>query len=220
MAAWGHGRSYGATRRVLGRSLPGILECDLWSDLANRDQLPAAAFLTDIGNDLLYDVTPEQLIKWVAQCLEQLRPHVQRLAISQLPEEKIKKIGKRQFAVLRSILFPKSKLPYDVALERVEQVNTMLRAFAGEYSAYIMRPLEPWYGADPIHIRRRDYPAAWQRYFAAWCDGQMPRAGAAEWAKWWRFRRIKPQKQAWFGFWNSYAQPFLTLENGTRISSY
>ena len=34
--ALGHGRSYGRSTRMLGRQLPGILECGLWPELAAR----------------------------------------------------------------------------------------------------------------------------------------------------------------------------------------
>ena len=39
-AADGHGRSYGMASRVLGRELPGILECRLWETLASRPAAP------------------------------------------------------------------------------------------------------------------------------------------------------------------------------------
>ena len=35
-AALGHGRSYGRDTSVFGRVLPGITECGLWRDLAER----------------------------------------------------------------------------------------------------------------------------------------------------------------------------------------
>jgi hypothetical protein len=43
LAAIGHGRSYGMTSRVMGRVLPGILQCGLWDDLARRPPAETAA---------------------------------------------------------------------------------------------------------------------------------------------------------------------------------
>ena len=54
LAAAGHGRSYGRSSRVLWRTLPGILSCGLWEDLARRPPASTAALLTDVGNDILY----------------------------------------------------------------------------------------------------------------------------------------------------------------------
>ena len=54
LIAAGHGRSYGLTSRVLARTLPSILACGLWDELAQRATMPTAALITDIGSDLLY----------------------------------------------------------------------------------------------------------------------------------------------------------------------
>src|SRR5262249_46912085 len=53
LAALGHGRSYGRATSVMGRQLPGIRECGLWPALGVDGQLPTAALVTDIGNDVL-----------------------------------------------------------------------------------------------------------------------------------------------------------------------
>ena len=56
LAALGHGRSYGSLSNVSGRVLPGITTCGLWERWENSPALPTRALLTDIGNDLFYDV--------------------------------------------------------------------------------------------------------------------------------------------------------------------
>src|SRR5262245_61538357 len=48
LAAFGHGRSYGMSNCVLGRSLPGIVECGLWRSLAALPPAPTSALVTDI----------------------------------------------------------------------------------------------------------------------------------------------------------------------------
>ncbi|GAG37532.1 unnamed protein product, partial [marine sediment metagenome] len=102
MAALGHGRSYGQTSCVLGRYLPGILECGLWRDLAQQPALPTRALVTDIGNDLVYHVPVEQVTRWVAECLERLAPHCDEIAISQLPLESVRRVGKGRYFIFRS----------------------------------------------------------------------------------------------------------------------
>ena len=72
MAAIGHGRSYGQNSQVLGRKISGIFSCALWQDLQNRPPLPTAALVTDVGNDLLYEVPIARLMEWVEGCLDQL----------------------------------------------------------------------------------------------------------------------------------------------------
>src|SRR5262245_2033911 len=50
LAAFGHGRSYGMSSSVLGRSLPGIVDCGIWQSLAARPPVSTSALITDIGN--------------------------------------------------------------------------------------------------------------------------------------------------------------------------
>ena len=58
----------------LWRELPGIVECGLWDALAQRPPAPTVALLTDIGNDLLYDVPVPQIVSWVETCLDRFSP--------------------------------------------------------------------------------------------------------------------------------------------------
>jgi hypothetical protein len=51
--ALGHGRSYGARSRFTVRSLPGILESELWNDLSALPPVATRGLVTDVGNDIL-----------------------------------------------------------------------------------------------------------------------------------------------------------------------
>ena len=74
--AMGHGRSYGNWSRYFLRKLPGILQCGLWDALnespAKDENQQTVALLTDIGNDLLFGMSPEELVAWVRDCVEKL----------------------------------------------------------------------------------------------------------------------------------------------------
>ena len=70
----GHGRSYGAWSKVLGRALPGITESRFWDDWAPSDSsAPPRALVTDIGNDILYGHDTDQILDWVETCLKRLQ---------------------------------------------------------------------------------------------------------------------------------------------------
>src|SRR5262249_38307569 len=71
LAAFGHGRSYGSRRWLLGRELPGIVECGLWQALEKSPPAPTAALITDIGNDVLYEEPVDTIVSWVEWCLDQ-----------------------------------------------------------------------------------------------------------------------------------------------------
>ncbi len=68
-AAYGRGRSYGRPSQVLRRELSGIVECGLWDALRTRDPVPTAALVTDIGNDLVYGRSVDEIGDWVDACL-------------------------------------------------------------------------------------------------------------------------------------------------------
>src|SRR6478736_5827625 len=109
MAAMGHGRSYGQDSSVLGKKISGIFPCALWQDLQNRPTLPTAALVTDIGNDMLYGVSPNLMLDWVERCLDRLAEVGATILVTQMPAASIERLGERQFQFFRRMFFPRSK---------------------------------------------------------------------------------------------------------------
>ena len=93
---------------VFGRKISGIFPCALWQDLQNRPPLPTAALVTDIGNDLLYGVTPDRLLEWVERCLDRLADAGAATVVTQLPIDSIERLGEARFRFFRRLLFPRS----------------------------------------------------------------------------------------------------------------
>ena len=116
MMAAGHGRSYGMTSRVLGRSLPAITACGLWEDLSRRTPLPTAALITDVGNDIVYGAEADEIAAWVEECLVRLESLCRKRVITALPLASIAPLSPRRFLVFRSLLFPGSQLTLEFAL--------------------------------------------------------------------------------------------------------
>src|SRR4051812_20775188 len=85
LAAFGHGRSYGLRHRLFWRELPGIVECGLWEALEQRPPSAAVALVTDIGNDLLYDVPVPDIAAWFQTCLDRLTRASARVVLTPLP---------------------------------------------------------------------------------------------------------------------------------------
>lgn len=63
--AMGFGRSYGKESRFLLKKSLGIFQSKIWDALAQQKSFPTTAFMTDIGNDLAYEVPVDQLMEWV-----------------------------------------------------------------------------------------------------------------------------------------------------------
>lgn len=220
LAAMGHGRSYNLESRVLGRALPGILQCGIWQALAARSPASTAALITDLGNDILYGASATQIARWAKECLERLRPVCCRITLTRLPIESVEKLGAGRFLLMRTILFPKSRLTLAGAVDTARELDERVVELAAQYDADVCRPERNWYGFDPIHIKRSYKLAAWQQLFAAWCDDDLPPAARHSLASWLRVQRLRPERRRLFGIEQQQVQPARQLADGSLVSLY
>lgn len=220
IAATGHGRSYGMSSRVFGRTLPGIVQSGLWNDLAARQPVPTAALLTDIGNDILYGATVAQIVNWVELCVEQLRPLADHVTITQLPIGSISDLGRARFLAMRTILFPKSRLKFSDALDHAIELNERVKQLAEQHDATIFQPQRNWYGLDPIHIKRCHQTHAWKQILSTWMDGTSIDSAQQSWLRWLKTYGIRPQSRHLFGIHQQQQQPAQRLSDGSLISLY
>jgi hypothetical protein len=225
IAALGHGRSYGRDSSVLGRRLPGIIQCDLWDDLAIRSQVPTAAVVTDVGNDLLYGAEVEQVAFWLRGCLDRLAPRCQRLVITALPLSSLSRLGRSRFLFLRTLLFPQSRLTLDRAWRAAQELNEQVVRLSLEYRATLVVPRGEWFGLDPIHIRSAMSQAAWQEILSPWHEDTEAVVARSEIVpgsitQWMRLRCTRPRRRTLFGINQQQAQPATMLPDGTTISFY
>ncbi|MCA9123068.1 MAG: hypothetical protein H6822_01600 [Planctomycetaceae bacterium] len=220
IAATGHGRSYGMSSRVFGRTLPGILQSGLWEAVAVRSPMPTAALLTDIGNDILYGASAEQITRWVERCLIQLTQHSQRIIITQLPLASIEQLCEFRFLAMRTILFPKSRLTLNHALATARELSINLTELARRHHAQLVEPAAQWYGIDPIHIRRTHQPEAWKQILQPWNPHQDAEHARHSWVRWVSLRRIRPQTRHMFGREQHHEQPARRLPDGSLVSLY
>lgn len=229
-AALGHGRSYGMTSRVLGRSLPSIRDCGLWDSLEQDNGEATFGLLTDIGNDILYGASVESIARWVDGCLQRLTPLCQQIVVTELPLASLQTLGPLRFRLMRSVLFPKSQLTFEDALDRAGQLNSAVVELANEKRCRIVQPTIDWYGLDPIHIRSRNMVAAWQTILASWSEaaggGDLNqgrsdgRIADASLGQWFNLRRQRPHQRWLFGIEQTCPQPCCTLRDGSSISFY
>ncbi len=168
LAALGHGRSYGQSSRVLWRALPPIVDCGLWRRLAQESGSPTWALVTDIGNDIGYGSSPEEVVSWVELCLQRLTPAVEQVVISGLPLSGLESLGRGRFSVLRTLLFPGSQLTYDQALSRSADLERQLAQLAEHWGAALVQPDPHWYGLDPLHFKVGARPEVWATMLAPW----------------------------------------------------
>jgi len=152
LVAAGHGRSYGQFSQVLIRGLPGITTSGLWSHLESANSLPTYAFLTDIGNDIPYGYMPEQILEWVAWCVEQLQQQSNHIVMTNIPIASIESLSTRRFTIIRSLLFPFSRLSKPELINRAKQVHAGLIDMASSRNIKLYEQESTWFGPDGIHI--------------------------------------------------------------------
>lgn len=220
MAATGHGRSYGLSSRFMGRSLPPIVSCGLWDDLAARPAAATAALVTDIGNDIVYGADVEQIAAWVDQCLERLSAVSERVVITQLPLESVSGVHPASFLLIRTAFYPRSRLRLSEAISRAEQLNEHVKELARRHRAELVSPRAEWFGVDPIHIRTVHRPAAWREILATWCEGPLPLAAPRSLRQWLYLSRLRPMRRCWLGNEQYQAQPAGRFPDGTTVSFY
>ena len=113
VAALGHGRSYGTASQFLIRRLPGILDSGLWQRLEGAPAVPTRAVVTDVGNDIVYGFPAEQILAWVDDALARLARVSDDVVLTDLPMESLRRLSPWKFRMVRQMLFPSCRLPFD-----------------------------------------------------------------------------------------------------------
>ena len=232
MAAMGNGRSYGMYSRVLGRGLASILDCGLWSALAERPPLPTTALVTDIGNDIMYGSDVPIIARWVEECLRRLQNHGARTVLVRLPVNNLPKLGQTRFYLLRTLFFPRNRDDLASIAARSRRLDEAVRTLARRYDATYVPQIDAWYGLDPIHYRLSQWSAAWAALAGPLRGPNDDRAGASSptmtrgarplvsiWNSL-RVQAIVPAERYLLGIAQRRAQPAATLADGTRISIF
>jgi hypothetical protein len=222
LAAAGFGRSYGIDSVVMRRRLPGIIHCGLWEHLAERPQPTTAALVTDVGNDLLYDVEVSQIIEWVATVVDRLERAQAKVCVTLLPPIEPAQLGEVRFRFFRSLFFPVCRLSRTQVLERATELHDRLQALCQARGIRAVETRDHWYGLDPIHIRRRHRRHAWRDILSHLGTNGAAEVPLAEKSvtRWLYLQTRRPRERTMFGMKQHAAQPSGKLRSGSTVSFY
>jgi hypothetical protein len=220
--ALGHGRSYGIESRILGRGLPGILGCGLWRALDVRPPARTQAWITDVGNDVLYEVPVPTILDWVSECAARLRRLGSAVTLTDLPLFTIERLSPARFLFFRTLFVPACRLSLAEVIDRSMALNEGLLALARSESHALIRLKPEWYGLDPIHIRPRFWREAWSEILGGDSPGRdpspsdspSPAIGAL------RLYLARPERRSLMGMEQRCPQPAVRAEDGTSIWLY
>lgn len=172
-AALGLGRSYGAPSHLGIRGLPGILQCGLWPAVDAAPSTPettTVGIVCDVGNDILYGYSADQILEWVTEAVTRLQRHTSTITLTGLPFHNVSSLSERRFRLMRAVMFPSSHQTLAGARATAVLVQAGLERLAAERSLHFLHLQSEWYGFDPIHFR---YPF-WRRVWGE-CLGLDPK---------------------------------------------
>ncbi|HEX5646085.1 MAG TPA: hypothetical protein VFX56_03880 [Nitrospira sp.] len=217
MAAFGHGRSYGAPSRFIGRTLPGILKSGLWAELDRRSRVTTRGLVTDVGNDILYGFSVERTLEWVEEVLVRLSQVTQDIVLTDLPLASVRRMSNLKYLAFRTVLVPNCRLTRTQVLDRAERVNEGLASLAETYGATFFRLDPKWYGFDPIHVRPSLWRTAWQKILGA---ESQTKAGGAVTVETMKLYFMRPERRWLFGVEQLTPQAGVALRSGGHIWLY
>jgi len=168
-AAHGHGRSFCHWSYVLHRGLPPVPGCGIWESLRERPPVQQTwGLVTDVGNDLIYGRTVEDVLQNVDAVLQRLAELQAAITFVRLPLERILMLSEFRYRVVKQMLFPGPTVPWNVISQRVIELDERVAALASSLNARVLTPRVSWYGVDPIHIRQSRRVAAWREILQSW----------------------------------------------------
>lgn len=217
LAAFGHGRSYGAPSQFLFRTLPAILKSGLWAELEQRPPMTTRALVTDVGNDILYGFSVERTLGWVEEVLRRLTHVTQDIVLTGLPLDAVYRLSQIKFLAFRSMLVPSCRLTLSQVIDRAEGVHEGLVKLSSVYGAKFFELDPVWYGFDPIHVRPSYWCTAWQEILG---ERAMESQGTRSMLESARLYLMRPERRSFFGIEQVRPQSGVTLRSGGQVWLY
>jgi hypothetical protein len=172
--------------------------------------------VTDVGNDILYGFSAQQILAWVDEALMRLRRVTADIVVTDLPLESIRRLSNPAFLMFRSVLVPSCRLSRREVVDTAERVNAGLAELSVATRARFFHLKPEWYGLDPIHVRPSLWRPAWREIL-----GVEPQtdAGGSRWESL-RLYLMPPERRWLCGKEQITAQSGAGLPAGGRVWLY
>lgn len=168
--AYGPGRSFGLRAGNPLNQFVGIARTKLWQDLRTavaRDQKPELrAFITDLGNDLVYTRGEVHLVRWLERILKNLTQINARIGVTALPVASLQKMPRPMFQLVRRFFFPSIRISRAEAMLWIQSMQSNLEKLSQKYHCQLLTTEPGWYTLDHFHIKFLKRA----KVFNAWLD--------------------------------------------------
>ena len=160
--AMGPGRGYISQGGILNITYPPILHCDILKAAYNRRKInqQVVALITDIGNDIMYGVSAEEIIGGLKSLFSDLSELEANIFITSIPIDLKNDIGEFYFRILRQIFFPKSPAEYSQTSKTIEIVNQFILQ-SSNAKISVIDDMQQFCGIDKIHYSLLKSHLAW-----------------------------------------------------------
>ncbi|WP_437192518.1 hypothetical protein [Planctomicrobium sp. SH527] len=220
-AAHGHGRSFCKRSHVLHRGLPSVLDCGIWSALELRPPVSSSwGLVTDVGNDLIYGVTVDQVVQQVHTALIKMHDLGFPITYVRPPLDRILQLSDRQYRIIKQMLFPGPTVPWKVLSQRAIELDLIVTQMATDLGGTAIKPELDWYGIDPIHIRSSQKIAAWTSILSSWPFPEPPLVRWPGWPQANRFWSQRPDERSYWSRSYQASQPSQQFNDGSTIWLY
>lgn len=153
--AMGPGRGYSRPGGFMSVVYPPIGSCGVFS--AAREQADGAeravALVADIGNDIMYGASAEDIVADLEAVFEKLRGLGADILATPIPEVFEENFGEFYFRCLRFLFYPRSAVDREQAVAAVRRINRFLKDSESERGIRLIRGLDRYRGFDKIHYR-------------------------------------------------------------------
>ena len=160
--AMGPGRGYIRQGGMLNVTYPPILDCDILK--AARDKMKnnqqVIALITDIGNDIMYGVSTDEIICGLKSLLSDLNELEASVFITPIPVDLENDIRELYFRVLRRVFFRNSSVSLHQASEAVQFINKFIIQLLNK-NIIVINEMKQFCGIDKIHYGLFQSRSAW-----------------------------------------------------------
>jgi len=160
--AMGPGRGYISQGGIFNAIYPPILYCDILKAAYNKRKKnqQVIVLITDIGNDIMYGVSSEEIIEGLNLLFNRLNELEAKVFITSIPIDLKKDVSAFYFRILRCIFFPKSYVEQNQASEAIQTINDFIfQAF--DKNITVINEMKKYCGIDKIHYSLFKSRAAW-----------------------------------------------------------
>ena len=160
--AMGPGRGYVSQGGILNAVYSPILNCGILEAVRNKriKNQQVVALITDIGNDIMYDVSSEKIVGGLQYIFNALDEFETNIFITPIPVALENAISEFHFQIIRQVYFPKSPVKYFQASNNIKAINKfILQSFNQKIT--VINDMKPFCGIDKIHYSIFKSQSAW-----------------------------------------------------------